>query len=108
MRSKCKRDQGKRQRDRRALGDQVDDRDRIGVRAAEIQAEQPAGPMEVADEKALIEAHLDAQGLHGILGGVEAEHRPRRIAGEDFEHRENRRRCHGQGQQPGSERRRIR
>ena len=102
------RDQRERQRDGGALGDQVDDRHRVGVGPAEIEAEQPAGPMKVANQEALIEAHLDAQRLHRVLGGVDAEHQPRRIAGQDFQHREDDHRGHTSVSSPVARRLRSR
>ncbi len=72
-----------------ALAHEIDDRHRIGVGAAEIEAKQAAGPVQIANGERRVEAHLVAQHLDLIGAGVQAQHKPRRIAGEDLQHGEH-------------------
>ena len=97
-RGRSERDQRQRQRDDDALAHEIDDRHRIGIRAAEIEAKQAAGPVQKANGERSVEAHLVAQHLDLIGAGVQAQHKPRRIAGDDLKHGE---RHHGGQNQRG-------
>ena len=80
----------------------------VGVAVAEIEAQQPADPVQVADDQRLVETVLGAQGRQRVGPRIGAQHHQRRIArqhlddGEDDDRRQ-RQRDQGGGEAAGEE-----